>query len=41
VSTSGAVTTIGPLVLGVYTVSGSDTDAYGDAGRWTFTLNVN
>lgn len=41
VSSSGAITTVnGPLAVGQYTVSGTDNDAYGDTGTWTYTLSV-
>jgi large repetitive protein len=41
VSAAGKVSvTGGPLVAGPYTVSGTDTDALGDTGTWSFTLNV-
>ena len=41
VSSSGAISVVGaPLAVGVYTVSGTDSDALGDAGTWTFTLSV-
>jgi hypothetical protein len=41
VTTGGAITTVGgPLSAGTYTVSGSDSDTYGDTGTWTFTLTV-
>jgi hypothetical protein len=40
VSSSGAITTTGVLVLGSYTVSGTDSDVYGDTGTWTYTLTV-
>jgi hypothetical protein len=41
VSSSGAVSTVGgPLVAGPYTVSGTDSDAFGDTGTWSYTLTV-
>ncbi|MGP8009065.1 MAG: hypothetical protein ACLPKZ_02255 [Acidimicrobiales bacterium] len=41
VTPSGAITTVGgPLTAGTYTVSGTDSDTYGDTGTWTFTLTV-
>jgi hypothetical protein len=40
VSSSGAVTTTGPLDVGSYTTSGTDSDTGGDAGTWSFTLTV-
>ncbi|MGA2527678.1 MAG: hypothetical protein ABSG36_00795 [Acidimicrobiales bacterium] len=40
VSSSGVVSATGTLELGTYRASGSDTDAYGDTGAWSFTLTV-
>jgi len=40
VSSSGAVSTAGPLSIGTYSVSGTDSDPHGDTGTWSFTLNV-
>ena len=40
VSSSGLVATKGALGAGSYTVSGTDSDNYADAGTWTFTLTV-
>jgi len=41
VSTSGEVTTAGgPLAAGTYRVFGTDVDALGDTGAWTYTLVV-
>ncbi|MGH9108674.1 MAG: beta strand repeat-containing protein [Acidimicrobiales bacterium] len=40
VSSSGAVTTKGTLAAGTYTVSGTDGDAYGDTGGWSYILTV-
>ena len=40
VSSSGLVSTTGALSVGSYTVSGTDSDTYGDAGTWTYTLKV-
>ncbi len=40
VSSSGAVTTSGRLAAAVYTISGTDTDAYGDSGSWAYALTV-
>ncbi len=41
VSPSGAITTVGgPLAVGTYTVSGTDSDALGDTGTWAYTLRV-
>jgi hypothetical protein len=41
VSSSGAVSAPNTLTPGTYTVSGNDTDAFGDAGTWSFALTVN
>ncbi len=40
VSSSGSISTTGPLSAGTYTVSGTDSDVAGDHGTWTFTLTV-
>jgi outer membrane protein OmpA-like peptidoglycan-associated protein len=40
VSTAGAVSTTGILNANTYTVSGTDADALGDTGSWTYTLTV-
>ncbi len=40
VSSAGVVTTTGPLSVGTYTISGTDSDSLGDAGAWTYTLTV-
>ncbi len=41
VSSSGAVSTVsGPLAAGSYPVSGTDSDALGDTGTWSYTLTV-
>jgi hypothetical protein len=40
VSSSGAITTTGILAIGSDTVSGTDSDAYGDTGIWSYTLTV-
>jgi outer membrane protein OmpA-like peptidoglycan-associated protein len=41
VSSSGAVTTSGgPLSANSYTLSGTDLDAFGDTGSWSYTLVV-
>ena len=40
VSSAGLITTTGALVAGFYTVSGTDRDASGNAGIWTYTLTV-
>ena len=44
VTPSGLVETVGatvgaPLAVGTYTVSGTDSDAYGDTGTWSYTLD--
>ncbi len=40
VSSTGAVTTKGPLTAGTYTASGTTADPNGDAGTFTYTLTV-
>jgi hypothetical protein len=40
VASDGAITGSGTLLPGTYTVSGTDTDANGDNGTWSFTLHV-
>jgi hypothetical protein len=40
VSATGQVTAKSTLAVGTYTVSGTVTDAYGDSGTWSFTLQV-
>ena len=40
VSSAGAVTAPDTLTPGAYVVSGTDSDAFGDTGTWTFTLTV-
>jgi len=40
VSSSGVVTTGGPLTAGTYTASGTSSDQFGDQGTFTFTLQV-
>ncbi len=41
VAADGTVTTVGgPLGVGTYTVSGTDSDAAGDTGTWSYTLTV-
>jgi len=40
VSSSGLISTAGPLAAGTYTVSGTDSDVRGDSGMWTFSLKV-
>jgi hypothetical protein len=40
VSSLGVITTSGILTPGSYTVSGTDSDGYGDTGTWTYTLTV-
>ena len=39
-SPSGVVTPTARLMAGSYTLSGSDSDAYGDAGTWSYDLTV-
>ncbi len=39
VSSSGAVSAPDTLIVGSYTVSGTDTDAFGNTGHWSFTLH--
>ena len=41
VSGGGIITTTGPLAVGSYTVSGTDSDTVNDTGTWTYTLTVN
>jgi outer membrane protein OmpA-like peptidoglycan-associated protein len=41
VSSSGVVSALATLPPGIYTVSGTDVDTYGNAGTWTYTLTVN
>jgi hypothetical protein len=41
VNTSGQITVTGTLAKGTYVVSGSTSDAFGDAGTYSFTLTVN
>ena len=41
VSSTGAVSVSSTLAAGTYTVSGTDSDAFGDTGTWSFTLTVN
>ena len=41
VTSGGVISTTGALGFGNYTVSGTDSDAFGDSGTWIFTLNVN
>ena len=36
-----AVSAPGTLAVGSYTVSGTDTDNFGDTGTWTYALTVN
>ena len=36
----GIISTSGPLAVGRYTISGTDSDTHGDVGTWTFTLTV-
>ncbi|MGO9582402.1 MAG: beta strand repeat-containing protein, partial [Acidimicrobiales bacterium] len=40
VSSSGVVSTKSRLPVGTYTVSGTDSDGFGDKGTWSFTLKV-
>ncbi len=40
ISSTGVVTTNGPLAVGTYTAIGSTSDNYGDSGTFTFTLVV-
>ena len=40
VSSSGAITTSGTLATGSYAVSGTDSDASGATGTWSYTLTV-
>ncbi len=40
VSSTGAVTTSGQLAVGTYTASGTDVDAAGNTGTFSFTLDV-
>jgi len=39
-TTTGVITTTGPLAAGAYTVSGNDFDSENDTGTWTYTLTV-
>jgi FecR protein len=40
VDSSGAISAAPALAAGTYTVSGTDSDAAGDSGTWSFTLTV-
>jgi hypothetical protein len=40
VSGSGAISTSGTLPAGSCTISGTDPDAFGDTGVWTYTLTI-
>jgi outer membrane protein OmpA-like peptidoglycan-associated protein len=40
VSSSGLISTTGPLDAGTYSTSGTDTDTHGDAGTWSYALTV-
>jgi hypothetical protein len=40
VSSSGLISTSGPLAVGSYTVRGMTSDLHGDKGKFVFTLNV-
>jgi outer membrane protein OmpA-like peptidoglycan-associated protein len=41
VTSDGAVTTTGTLLVGSYTVAGTVSDSSGNTGTWTYTLSVN
>ena len=41
VSTTGAVSAPATLVAGPYAATGTDVDALGDTGTWSYTLTVN
>jgi hypothetical protein len=40
-TSTGVVTVTSTLAVGSYTISGTDSDAYGDVGTWTYKLTVN
>ena len=40
VDLSGEVTTSDTLAVNTYTISGTDSDNYGDIGTWSYTLDV-
>ncbi len=40
VNASGLISTTGPLSAGTYGVSGTDSDARGDTGTWSYSLSV-
>ena len=40
VSSTGKVTTTGSLGVGTYSISGTDSNALGDMGSWSYTLTV-
>jgi uncharacterized repeat protein (TIGR02543 family) len=40
VSSAGVISVTGSLAGGIYTVSGTDSDATGDTGTWSYTLSV-
>jgi hypothetical protein len=40
VSSSGLISTTGPLDAGTYSASGTDSDTHGDTGTWSFSLTV-
>ena len=40
VSSSGLVSAANTVPVGVYTLSGTDSDAYGNTGTWSFSLTV-
>ncbi len=41
VSTSGHISAVDTLVVGPYSLSGTDTDSLGNTGTWMYTLTVN
>jgi hypothetical protein len=41
VGLDGAISTTGTLAAATYTVSGTDSNALGDSGTWTYSLTVN
>jgi hypothetical protein len=40
VSSGGKITTTGTLAEGIYTATGTTSDAFGDTGTFTYTLTV-
>lgn len=40
VVTGSQISTTGTLDVGVHSISGTDVDAYGDTGSWSYSLNV-